>query len=159
MKSLIKNYLLLALAFLFIQSCAGTKDLAPDGSEIPLNVNLIIAHIDSDQESAFQNVGQFLIQKGYSIESSSPEFYTLRTNFREATAGSLDAWANISISASVISINGNTQINFTGTLNSALNDNEPIKQYGQSGSVMRVAWDEFYKTVKSYSDNLTFEIR
>jgi DNA polymerase III epsilon subunit-like protein len=158
MKKLIKYSAYLVSITILLYGCAGTQDLAPDGSEIPIGVNTIIAHTNLDKESAYQNVGQYLIQKGYSIENTTPEFYGLETDFKEIPVGLLDAWVEISISSTVVDMNKDTQIIFTGRLNSGLGEFE-IEQRGIDDSIIRIAWNEFYTLAKSYSDSLTFETR
>lgn len=156
-----KAKLLLLSLTTFLISCAGTQDLAPDGSEISIGVNTIIIHSDLDQETAFRDIGNFLIQKGYSLENTSPEFYSLNTNYKRTSRGSglMQAPVDISVSASVVDQNQSSQIILSAILKNSMLEDEGVQQKGQTGSVMRVAWDEFYNLAKSYSDSLTFETR
>lgn len=145
----------------FLFSCAGSKDLAPDGSEIPIGVNTIIAHTDKDQETAYSEIGSFLIAQGFSIENTSPEFYSISTDYQETSRGSglLEAPLTIAISASITGGDNGSSIILSARLKNNMFDGDRVKQKGFSGSVMRLAWDEFYSVAKTFSENLTFETR
>lgn len=151
---------LITVSFLFY-GCAGTQDLAPDGTAIPIGVNTIIAHTNQNQESAFQDVGQFLIRNGYTIENSSPEFYSLTTAYKEASRGSglLQVPIDLSISVSVLENDQQTEVIFSGKYRSEYGEDIQIEQKGASGSVWRITWNDLYSLAKSYSDSLTFETR
>lgn len=142
-------------------SCAGTQDLAPDGSSIPIGVNTIIIQSDKQQDEAYSDIGSYLINQGYSIENTSPEFFSLSTDYKSAPEGYglMRADVNVSISASVSSLEDGSAIILNARVDNALADESRVEQKGQSGSVMRIAWDELYRVAKSYSDRLTFETR
>jgi len=152
------------IGLFLLSNCAGTQDLAPDGSKIPYEVNTIIINTGMTENEAFKAIGKHFIQEGYTIKNSSPEFSNVTTEFKEAPAGALQAKVDIRISASVMEQNNKTKILLNGTLkqNNLSGTGEStstIEQKGQSGSPMRVAWDEFYSVAKSFSDNLSFEKR
>jgi len=149
----------LIFILLLVSGCAGTQSLAPDNSKIPFDVNTIIASSAMNQEEAYKQIGGYLISQGFAIENSTPEFYSLTTNYKSAKAGALQAKTDYSISVSVIKVDSGSEIVFSGKLRGTLTDEEQIRHKGQSGSTMRVAWDSFYNTVKSYSKDLKFETR
>ena len=165
MRHKIISYSVVLLSFFAFTNCAGTQDLAPDGSKIPYEVNTIIINTDMTENEAFKAIGKHFIQEGYTIKNSSPEFSNVTTEFKEAPAGALQASVDVRISASVVTENDNTKILLNGTLRQGMQTSSfdigesTIKQKGQSGSPMRVAWDEFYSVAKSFSDNLSFEKR
>jgi len=146
---------------LIVVGCAGTQDLAPDGTPIPIGVNTIIFQIQESPEDAFRDIGRHLIQNGFSIENSSDQFLTLTTSYRNTSSGSLSAATDISITASVM----DDHILLYGTARQGmqlgttdLGENR-IEHRGQSGSIMRNAWDELYQLALSFSENLRFETR
>lgn len=164
MRKLAPKFFYLLIIGIIISSCAGTKDLAPDGSEIPHNVNTIIIHTDELKDTAYQNIGSHLIQRGYTIENSSPEFYTVSTEFKSASQKGSDMATDVSLSASVVEQNNETQILLNGKLRQGMKTGldlgeSTIEHYGQSGSLIRVAWDELYRVARAYSDSLSFETR
>lgn len=158
--------LLFGILFVVV-GCAGTQDLAPDGTPIPIGVNTIIIHSAESQETEFQNIGSHLIQKGYTIRNSSPEFFTLSTEFKNASRRGSDMATDVSISASVIQQDGETKIILNGqhrqgmriSRNAADLGENTIVHSGQSGSLVRVAWNELYQLAQSFSENLSFETR
>lgn len=158
-----QNTLALVISLILLSNCAGTQDLAPDGSKIPYEVNTIIVNTDMTEDEAFKAIGKHFIQEGYTIKNSSPEFNNVTTEFKEAPAGALQASVDIRISASVMNEDDNTNILLSGTLRQGMQTSSfdmgesTIRHEGQSGSPMRVAWDEFYSVAKSFSDNLSFE--
>lgn len=153
--------LLTALVTPLLISCAGIQDLAPDGSSIPIGVNTIIIHSDKQQDEAYSEIGSFLINQGYSIDNTAPEFFSLSTDYQSASEGYglLRADVNVSISASVSSLDNGSAIILTARVKNGLADESRVEQKGQSGSVLRIAWDEFYSLAKTFSQNLTFETR
>jgi hypothetical protein len=161
MRYKVKFLLVILISPFYLTSCAGTQDLAPDGSKIPFEVNTIIIKTDKTVDEAFKSIGRHFIKEGYAIKNSSPEFNNVTTEFKNAPSGFLVS-VDISISASVLENSENAKILLTGTLKqNSLGGvaTTTIKQKGQSGSPMRVAWDEFYSFAKSYSDKLSFEKR
>ena len=146
---------------IIIMGCSGTQDLAPDGSPIPIGVNTIIIQIEESPEDAFIAIGRHLIQEGFSIESSSDQFLTLKTSYSSASGGSLSIATDVSITASVIDdhilLYGTTRQGLQlGTTNLG---EMRIEHRGQSGSLIRNAWDKLYQLAQSFSENLRFETR
>lgn len=157
--------LALTVSLIFLTNCVGTQDLAPDGSKIPYEINTIIVNTDMTEDEAFKAIGKHFIQEGYTIKNSSPEFSNVTTEFKDAPAGALQASVDIRISASVVNGDNSTKIQLNGTLRQSMTTGSvdmgesTIRHEGQSGSPMRVAWDEFYSVAKSFSDSLSFEER
>jgi len=54
-----------------------------------------------------------------------------------------------------------SNIVLTSNFKTTLDDNSESRviHSGQSGSQLRIAWEQYYSLAKSYSENLTFETR
>lgn len=153
------NLLATLVISMLIIGCATTQSYAPDGSPIPTGVNTIVADTDISQESAFTEIGNFLIQKGYSIKITSPEFYSIETNYKRTStgAGVINTPLDIAINVSVTNGSNGSNIIFSGKYKSEYAEDLSIENKGGSNSVWQVTWNEFYELVKSYSSNLSFE--
>lgn len=158
-----KSFLLtLLIFFIVVNNCAGPQDLASDGSLIPTNVNTLRLITDFDsEEAAYKDIGQFLVGKGFTIKNSSPEFYSLTTDFKtQENLKLLQVVADISITALTKTINNTVVIDLTGHFkNAVFTEPERIKQFGDNGSVYRVSWNRFHNYAKDYSSNIEYLIK
>ncbi|MFC2121796.1 hypothetical protein ACFLTI_09400 [Bacteroidota bacterium] len=167
----LKNYfffILVSVILLNLSGCTMLQTITSNGTPIPHHVNTIIIDFDGTKKEAFAQIGNHFIQNRYSIATSSSEFFTVTTNYKNVAQKGSDMATVACLTASVIEQEGKVTIILFGIGKQGMDVTSiggidigefEIEHYGTSISMLWLAWSELYRIASSFSDRLTFEKR
>ncbi len=159
------HLVILPIILLFLIGCMPMDTLTATGTTIPSQANVAIIPFEGTKQEAYAKVGAFILQQGYSIIYSSPDFFTLQTDYKDAInrEGLLTVGVKAKLTVTVIESTGKVTIEIRGK-SKPINDlsgtlESEICFCGQERSPMRLGWDELYRVTRGLTSSPKFVLR